>query len=73
MSGILRGTTPDFVIKVNTEDFLVTDVTKLEVTIWNGTKQTIYGLSVFHNDRHWRRNDRIENGHIRCLLDWCPH
>lgn len=45
MSGILRGTTPDFVIKVNTDDFVVSDVTKLEVTIWNGTKQTIYGLS----------------------------
>jgi hypothetical protein len=42
---ILRGTTPDFVIKVKQEDFLVTDVTKLEVTIWNGTRQTIYGLS----------------------------
>ena len=42
---ILRGTTPDFVIKVKTEDFLVTDVTKLEVTIWNGGRQTIYGLS----------------------------
>lgn len=45
MSGILRGTTPDFVIKVKREDFLVTDVTKLEVTIWNGGNQTIYGLS----------------------------
>lgn len=45
MGGILRGTTPDFVIKVKQEDFLVTDVTKLEVTIWNGTWQTIYGLS----------------------------
>lgn len=45
MSRILRGTTPDFVIKVNTEDFVVSDVTKLEVTIWNGQKQTIYGLS----------------------------
>lgn len=45
MSGILRGTTPDLVIKVKQEDFLVTDVTKLEVTIWNGTRQTIYGLA----------------------------
>ena len=44
MSGILRGTTPDFVIKVSTDDFVVSDVTKLEVTIWNGTRQTIYGL-----------------------------
>ena len=45
MSGILRGTTPDFVIKVNTDDFIVSDVTKLEVTIWNGQRQTIYGLT----------------------------
>ena len=45
MNGILRGTTPDFVIKVKQEDFLITDVTKLEVTVWNGSKQTIYGLS----------------------------
>ncbi len=44
MSGILRGTTPDLVIKVKQEDFLVTDVAKLEVTIWNGTRQSIYGL-----------------------------
>ena len=44
MGGILRGTTPDFVIKVNTDDFVVSDVTKLEVTIWNGGNQTIYGL-----------------------------
>lgn len=45
MIGILRGTTPDFAIRVKQEDFLVTDVVKLEVTIWNGTRQTIYGLS----------------------------
>lgn len=42
---ILRGTTPGFVIKVKQEDFIVTDVTKLEVTVWNGTRQAIYGLS----------------------------
>lgn len=42
---ILRGTTPDLVIKVKKEDFLVTDVVKLELTVWNGTRQTIYGLS----------------------------
>lgn len=42
---ILRGTTPDFVIKVKQEDFLISDVTKLEVTVWNGTRQTIYRLS----------------------------
>ena len=45
MSGILRGTTPDFVIKIKQEDFLVTDVVKLELTVWNGSHQTIYGLS----------------------------
>ena len=45
MNGILRGTTPDFVIKVKEEDFSVSDVAKLEVTIWNGQKQTIYGLA----------------------------
>ena len=45
MSVILRGTTPDFVIKVKREDFLVARVVKLEVTIWNGNRQTIYGLS----------------------------
>lgn len=41
---ILRGTTPDFVINVSTDDFVVSDVVKLEVTIWNGGNQTIYGL-----------------------------
>lgn len=44
MSGILRGTTPDFIIKIKEEDFTVSDVMKLEVTIWNGTRQSIYGL-----------------------------
>lgn len=42
---ILRGTTPDFLIKVKEEDFLVTDVTKLEVTVWNGNCQSVYGLN----------------------------
>ena len=44
MNSVLQGTTPDFIIKIKTEDFTVTDVTKLEVTIWNGTRQSIYGL-----------------------------
>lgn len=44
MNSILQGTTPDFIIKIKTEDFTVSDVTKLEVTIWNGTRQSIYGL-----------------------------
>ena len=44
MNGILRGTTPDFVIKIKQTDFSVTDVTKLELTVWNGPNTTIYGL-----------------------------
>lgn len=47
---ILRGTTPDFVIKVKQEDFLVTDVTKLEVTIWNGQRRWSYWkLQSYHH------------------------
>ena len=45
MSGILQGTTPDFIIKIKPTDFLVTDVTKLELTVWNGLQVTQYGLS----------------------------
>ena len=45
MSGILRGTTPSFVIKVKKTDFDVGDVTKLEITIWNGPLVTQYGLN----------------------------
>lgn len=44
MNGILRGTTPDFVITVKKEDFAVKDVTKLEITVWNGSTVTQYGL-----------------------------
>ena len=43
--GILQGTTPDFIIKVKEEEFAVSDVVKLEITVWNGSCQTIYGLS----------------------------
>lgn len=45
MNGILRGTTPDFIIRIKTEDFLVSDVTKLEIVVWNGIKKTTYGLN----------------------------
>ena len=45
MSGILRGTTPDFTIRIKTEDFLVSNVTKLEIVVWNGIKKTTYGLN----------------------------
>lgn len=45
MNGILRGTTPDFVINISTDDFLVSDVTKLEITVWNGLNKSIYGLT----------------------------
>lgn len=44
MNKVLRGTTPDFVIRVKPEDFSVSDVTKLEVTVWNGPMVTMYGL-----------------------------
>lgn len=44
MNGILRGTTPDFVITVKEEDFSVEEVTKLEVIVWNGNTVTQYGL-----------------------------
>lgn len=44
MAEILQGTTPALEIKINTEDFLVTDVLKLELTIKNSKTKTIYGL-----------------------------
>ena len=44
MNEILRGTTPDFVIHIDPDDFAVTDVVKLEVTIWNGPLVTVYDL-----------------------------
>ena len=42
--GILMGTTPDFIININTTDFVVSDVTKLELTIWHGLNTTYYHL-----------------------------
>lgn len=44
MDQILQGTTPDFTVTVRPEDFAVSDVRKLEITIWNGNNQVIYGL-----------------------------
>lgn len=44
MNGILMGTTPDFIINIKPEDFAVSDVTKLELTIWHGTSTTYYHL-----------------------------
>ena len=45
MNGILRGTTPDFIIKIKKTDFNVTDVTKLELICWNSYKTVKYGLT----------------------------
>lgn len=45
MSEILQGTTPSLEIKINTEDFSVGDVVKLELTMLNGETTTKYGLS----------------------------
>lgn len=44
MDAILQGTTPTFRYKVKTTDFLVTDVTKLELTIQNMRNKVIHGL-----------------------------
>lgn len=45
MNGLLQGTTPDFTIRIKPEDFVVSDVVKLEITIWNSNGNvTIYGL-----------------------------
>ena len=45
MSEILQGTTPSLKIKIAATDFHVEDVSKLELTIWNGVNQYIKGLS----------------------------
>ena len=45
MSEILQGTTPSLEIKINTEDFSVGDVVKLELTMWNGDTSAKYGLN----------------------------
>lgn len=51
MNGILRGTTPDFTIRVKQTDFDVGDVTKLEITCWNSYKTVTYGLEDVTVDR----------------------
>lgn len=45
MSEILQGTTPSLEIKINTEDFAVGDVIKLELTMLNGETTTTKSLS----------------------------
>lgn len=45
MSEILQGTTPSIKIKINTDDFLVSDVVKLEFAICQGNSVNIKGLS----------------------------
>lgn len=44
MSEILQGTTPEIEVKISTDDFLVSDVTKLEWTIKHNGRTTIYDL-----------------------------
>lgn len=44
MSEILQGTTPSLEIKINTADFDVSDVIKLELTMVNGGTPAKYGL-----------------------------
>ncbi len=45
MSEILQGTTPSLKIKINTDDFLVSNVVKLEFAICQGNSVNIKGLS----------------------------
>lgn len=45
MSEILQGTTPSLEIKINTSDFAVGDVIKLELTMLNGDTTMTRGLS----------------------------
>ena len=45
MAEVLQGTTPSLEIVIDDDDFAVSDVTALELTIRCGMMQTIYGLS----------------------------
>lgn len=45
MTEILQGTTPTLKINISTSDFLVSDVTKLELCIYHNNVKSIYGLS----------------------------
>lgn len=46
MATILQGTTPSLMIEIDAKDFLVTEVEKLEICIWQGNGEPVaYGLS----------------------------
>lgn len=45
MNSILQGTTPSLTIKISTDDFLVTDVTALELTFQNKGAAVTHDLS----------------------------
>ncbi len=44
MDSILQGTTPVLELEFDTDDFLVTDVVKLELTFLHKRQKTIHGL-----------------------------
>ena len=44
MDSILQGTTPVLELEFDTDDFLVTDVVKLELTFLHKNQKTIHGL-----------------------------
>lgn len=50
MNSILQGTTPSLAIKIRADDFLVTDVIKLELTFKHSGTQTIKHLSDVDTD-----------------------
>lgn len=46
MATILQGTTPSLTIEINPSDFLVSEVEKLEICVWQGNREAkYYGLS----------------------------
>lgn len=45
MSAILQGTTPSLEIRISTDDFLISDVTKLELVFSNMGNTVTHGLS----------------------------
>lgn len=45
MSAILQGTTPSLEIKIDPQDFAITDVTKLELVFSNAGNAVAHGLS----------------------------
>lgn len=42
MSGIMRGTTPTIEIEIDTEDFLLSELTAIELYVRNGNKISTY-------------------------------